>query len=186
MALPLILGSLVSSLLSQGLNGLANAAIVKGKDWVEEKTGLDLNDVSMGKPVDPALAQQLQMAEMTHAVELAEIKQKDNALEAHLIEVHLKDKDSARLRDIEVLKVMGKNQRGDILAYGAVGALALCIILLFTVRIPTDARDLLLILLGSLVVIVKDVYSFEFGSSKDSARNAQTVSDIARGGTPTP
>jgi hypothetical protein len=53
------------------------------------------------------------------------------------------------------------------------GALCSCILLLFVFKVPQESRDLLLVVLGALVAIVKDVFGFEFGSSKDSQRNAQ-------------
>ena len=75
-----------------------------------------------------------------------------------------------------------KNWRGDILAFGALGALVVCIVALFVADVPPQSRDLLLVTLGALVAIVKDVYGFEFGSSKDSQRNAQAVSDMLKNG----
>lgn len=74
------------------------------------------------------------------------------------------------------------NMRGDVLAYAAVGALCACVLLLFFREIPQSSRELLLVLTGALVAIVKDVYGFEFGSSKDSARNAQAVVDSMKNG----
>jgi hypothetical protein len=66
------------------------------------------------------------------------------------------------------------------LAYGALGALILCILALFAFDVPPQSRDLLLVTLGALVAIVKDVFGFEFGSSKGSERNAQAVSDMLK------
>ena len=91
--------------------------------------------------------------------------------------MHLADVQDARHRDVEFLKAGKNNARGDFLAYGAVGCLCVCIILLFFCEVPATSRDLLLVTLGALVTIVKDVYGFEFGSSKDSARSAQAVVD---------
>ena len=73
-----------------------------------------------------------------------------------------------------------RNTRGDILAYSAIGSLGACIILLFALEPAPQSRDLLLVTLGALVAIVKDVFGFEFGSSKGSERNAQAVSDALK------
>lgn len=95
----------------------------------------------------------------------------------------LADRQSARERDIKIITVKGKNQRGDFLAYMAIAALILCIVLLFIWEPPAQSRDLLLVVLGALVTIVKDVFSFEFGSSKNSERNMQTLSNyVAKNG----
>lgn len=120
------------------------------------------------------------------AEKLAELKQSGElqTLVANndLTKAFLADTESARTRDIAFLQAGKKNQRGDILAYGAIGALIACIIALFFTDVPPQSRDLLLVTLGALVAIVKDVYGFEFGSSKDSQRNAQAVSDMLKNG----
>jgi hypothetical protein len=48
--------------------------------------------------------------------------------------------------------------------------------------IETGKRDMLLVMLGALIGLVKDVYGFEFGSSKDSARSSQAWSDYVKSG----
>ncbi len=79
--------------------------------------------------------------------------------------------------------LVGKNHRGDVLAYLAVGSLVSTVVLLiFVPNIPETSEKLLYVVLGALIAIVKDVYGFEFGSSKDSQRNAQAVSDMLKGG----
>ncbi len=80
--------------------------------------------------------------------------------------------------------VIGKNNhRGDILAYLAVGSLVSTVVLLiFVPNIPETSEKLLYVVLGAFITIVKDVYGFEFGSSKDSQRNAQAVSDMLKSG----
>ena len=63
----------------------------------------------------------------------------------------------------------GSNWRADTLAEGAmVGLIALILTLLFVPLPDGPARDTLLLLAGALVTIVKDVYTFEFGSSRGS------------------
>lgn len=120
------------------------------------------------------------------ALELAKLKESGElarmANETESVKVYLADTQSARQRDIAFLQTGRKNLRGDILAYSAIGALVLCILALFVAEVPASSRDLLLVTLGALVAIVKDVFGFEFGSSKDSQRNAQAVSDMLKQG----
>jgi hypothetical protein len=99
-----------------------------------------------------------------------------------LEEAFLADKQSARDRDTEYVKAGRNNYRGDVLAFAAIGALIACILLLFVFKVPAESRDLLLVTLGALVAIVKDVFSFEFGSSKGAERNSQAVSDMLKNG----
>lgn len=103
--------------------------------------------------------------------------------EGELEDAYLKDKQDARARDVLIVQAKGKNLRGDVLAYSAIGALIATIVALFLVsNIPDSSEKLLYSLLGALIMIVKDVYSFEFGSSKDSQRNAQAVADMLKQG----
>ena len=126
---------------------------------------------------DPQQAQaaKIELAKMSQDGTLAQM-----ANETESVKAFLADTQSARTRDIAFLQSGKKNMRGDILAYGAIGALIICIIALFIADVPPQSRDLLLVTLGALVAIVKDVYGFEFGSSKDSQRNAQAVSDMLK------
>ena len=84
-------------------------------------------------------------------------------------EAFLADVADARARDTVITQAGAKNWRGDILAYLAVGAFVAIIVSLMFLEIPSGgARDLLLVMMGVLGAIVKNVYHFEFGSSKGS------------------
>lgn len=82
------------------------------------------------------------------------------------LNAELADRNSARERDAEVLRIKGNNRRADVLAYLAIAALIGVIFATFKFSPAGPARDLLMILAGNLTAIVKDVYGFEFGSSR--------------------
>lgn len=126
---------------------------------------------------EKAAAAKLELAKLEQTGELARM-----ANETETVKAFLADTQSARQRDVAFLQAGKKNFRGDVLAYSAIGALITCILALFFFDVPNSSRDLLLVTLGALVAIVKDVYGFEFGSSKDSQRNAQAVSDMLKNG----
>lgn len=67
------------------------------------------------------------------------------------------------------------NFRGDILAAASVGLLGWALFALFYVDIPDGNKDVLLVVIGVLTTIVKDVFSFEFGASKSGERSAKVV-----------
>lgn len=91
-------------------------------------------------------------------------------------QAYLLDRQSARERDARIQIAHGRNRRGDILATLAIGGLLSTIAaLIFGPDVEGLNRDLLLVTLGALIAIVKDVYGFEFGSSKDSARSINAV-----------
>jgi hypothetical protein len=127
---------------------------------------------------DPAQAQaaKIELAKMAESGELARM-----ANETEEVKNFLADQASARDRDKAFLVAGRKNMRGDVLAYLAMGALlATILLLLFGPNIPPASEKLLYVVLGALITIVKDVYGFEFGSSKDSQRNAQAVTDMLK------
>lgn len=128
---------------------------------------------------DPAQrdAAKIELVKLQQSGALAEMTN-----DTEMVKAYLSDVASARTRDAEFLKAGRKNMRADILAYAAVGSLGVCILMLFVFKVPQESRDLLLVVLGALVAIVKDVFGFEFGSSKDSQRNAQAVADMLKGG----
>lgn len=138
--------------------------------------GKKLIDKFIPNPEAKAQAE-LKLLEMQQNGDLAKL-----AAETKLTEAFLADVASARDRDKAFLAAGKKNFRGDILAYAAMGALVGCILLLFVFKVPQESREILLVVLGALVAIVKDVYGFEFGSSKDSQRNAQAVTDMLKNG----
>lgn len=170
MAFPLaIIGGLVQAApaIARWLGGdKAGDVADKVVGIAETVTGKKGADAVTAIQADPALALEFEKAVMAQ----------ETALEA-LFQEGVKD---ARRRDVEVRKLTGgTNWRADVLAVGAlVGLIGLIWTLLF-VNIPAGpARDVLLVLSGALVAIVKDVYQFEFGSSRGS--KAKDASMAAR------
>jgi hypothetical protein len=98
-----------------------------------------------------------------------------------LEKAYLLDRQSARERDARIQVATGRNRRGDILAGIAItGFIALMALLFLGPEISSGERDLVMIMTGALISIVKDVYGFEFGSSKDAARGAQAMADYIK------
>lgn len=96
-------------------------------------------------------------------------------------ELIVKDRDSARTRDATFVTAGRTNVRADFLAYGAVVMLGIFSILVFFKQVPDagPTRDLLFTLAGGLISLVKDVYSFEFGSSKSGAIKDATIAKLS-------
>ena len=61
------------------------------------------------------------------------------------------------------------------LAILAVLTFLVCLWLLFVQEFPSGSKDVLLIVVGALITIVKDVYSYYFGSSEGSARKTELL-----------
>lgn len=71
---------LVALLVKNGLGLLGNAVLAKGKEWVEEKTGLDLEQAVK----TPDGLASLRQAEMTHEEVLLTLRVEDNRITAEL------------------------------------------------------------------------------------------------------
>jgi len=100
-----------------------------------------------------------------------------------LEKAYLSDRASARDRDAKIQVATGRNMRGDLLAGLAVaGFFAVLVFLFFGPEISSGERDLVMVMVGTLLGIIKDVYGFEFGTSKDAARHANAITEQLRNG----
>lgn len=166
------LPALAALLIKAGAPLLANAAIAKGREWLESKTGVKLNE---GAEISSDDAARLRQYELEHEEELARIRLEDNRIGAELEGKYLEDRQDARHRDVEFVRAGRQNVRGDVLAYLAIGGLLATIILVFIAEIDQTQKEILMFVLGVLSGLVKDTYSFEFGSSKDAAKSMNTM-----------
>jgi hypothetical protein len=124
--------------------------VVSTAETLTGKTGADALDAIKADP-----AQQLAF------------QQAMNAQSEELEKAYLADRASARSRDLGLAQAGRRNIRADVLAYTAIGGLISLIWALLVRQIPEGStQDILLILSSALVAIVKDVYGFEFGSSR--------------------
>ena len=68
--------ALIAPLLAQGLSLIGNAVMAKGKEWVEEKTG-----VSLDQPLSAEDTLKLRQFEMDHEEELLRLRIEDKRLD---------------------------------------------------------------------------------------------------------
>lgn len=102
-------------------------------------------------------------------------------IDKDLEQLYLLDRQDARARDTAFINSKRHNIRGDVLAYLAIGGLLGIILMLFmkSADMPPAVKDLLLVLAGALTAIVKDVYSFEFGTTRSSKEKDNVISTMA-------
>lgn len=104
---------------------------------------------------DPALAIEFKKAVMAN--------------EAELDKAYLADRQDARRRDVAFVQAGRRNGRADILAILAVGALVFCVwMVAANPALPSGAREAIMFVAGVFAAAVRDVYGFEFGSSRGS------------------
>lgn len=132
--------------------GDAAGKVVEIAQAVTGKQGADALDAIK---TDPALALQFRQAVM--------------ATEAELDKAYLIDRQDARKRDVELAKAGRYNWRADILAVLSVGGLVVCMwFIAKDSNMPERAVNAIMFVAGVLAAAVRDVYSFEFGSSRGS------------------
>ncbi len=76
---------IVATLLQNGLSLLANAVLAKGKDYVQKKTGVDLEKASLSSEELTRLKQ----FELENERELMKLRHEDNKLDAELQKAYL-------------------------------------------------------------------------------------------------
>ena len=166
---------ILTTLLSQGMNLVANAALSKGKEWVKEKTGVDLEKASLSS--DELL--KLKQFEMDHEEELLKLRQNDDKLSAELEIAYLKDVQSARDMQVTALNQEDEFSKRFIYYFSLIWSLsAITYIGAITfLTVPEDnvrfADTILGMLMGTLIA---QIMNFFYGSS----RSSQTKDDMIR------
>lgn len=96
-------------------------------------------------------------------------------------ELEVQDREGARARDTAITTAGGHNLRGDLLAFLAVGGLVICVYFVASdVNLPERAVNAIMFVAGVLASAVRDVYGFEFGSSRGSAAKDETINQLAK------
>ena len=167
--IPAALAAILTPLLGNGLNLVANAVMAKGKDFVEKKLGVELKpDMS---PEDLA---RVQIAQMQHEEELLKLRLEEDRLDLAELEMLLKGTNDARQREVQI----ANSDKAPLLNKIVTPVLALSILLLTFVLFgvvmfndtPVEAsrKDILIYILGVLSAIASQIVSYYFGSSQGS------------------
>jgi hypothetical protein len=171
----------VGALLGQGLNLVANAVMAKGKDWVENKLGVELKPDMTSEDYS-----KLQIAQMQHEEELLKLKLEDNKLDLQELELRLKDTDSARNREVEIATsekapLINKIVT-PVLALGVTAITFVLFGILMFDRSPVEPsrKDILVYVLGALTAISTQVISYYFGSSVGSKDKSAQLDKVLK------
>ena len=137
-------------------------------DIAKTVTGKGTPDDAMAAlKADPALAIQFKTAVMAN--------------DADLQKAYLADRADARKRDTAFVQAGRYNWRGDLLALFAVGGLVLCVYFIARdVELPERAVNAIMFVAGVLASAVRDVYGFEFGSSRSSQVKDATIQSLSK------
>jgi len=179
--IPAALQAILTPLLGNGLNLVANAVLAKGKKVVEEKLGVELKpDMS---PEDLA---KIQIAQMEHEEELLKLRLEEDKLDLAELEMRLKDTNDARVRETQIVtsdKTPLLNKLiTPILALGLLGiTFTLFGIVLFQASpIDPSRKDILIYILGVLSAVATQVVSYYFGSSQSSKDKTDALKEAMK------
>ena len=165
MALP----AFILPLLAQGLNLIGNAAMVKGKEWIKDKTGVDLDVANLSQEEFVKLKQY----EMEHEEELLRLQQEDDRLEVELEKAYLADRDSARQMQMTALQQDDTFSKRFVYWF-AIGWSLIAGVYIFGITfgtIPEENVRFADTVLGFMLgTIVATILQFFFGSSRSSQK----------------
>lgn len=154
---------LLAPLLSQGLNLIGNAVMAKGKEWVEEKTGVKLD----GSPLSEADAIKLKQFEMEHEEELTRLRIEDKKLD-------LADVQGARDMNTRI----NESANATWLAKNVPAILALTVITVgFVLLGTTKDADVRTAVVGLMTLVL----GFYFGSSSSSKNKDDLIRSLSGG-----
>lgn len=173
MAIPAFL----APLLAQGLNLLGNAALAKGKEWVEEKTGVKLQP---NMSDDDLL--KLRQYEMDHQEELLRLRIEENKLDIEIFKEEVKDRESARERDSWYVRAGRHNYRADLMFLLAVAIIGILVWIVWKDQsINEYVKGIFTLVLGRFLGYLDNIYNFEFGTTRGSKDKDATIKQLTGG-----
>jgi hypothetical protein len=172
-----IIASLLGTLAESGLGLLSSAIQAKGKEVVENAIGVKISDNPNAEEI--AKLRQLQFDHEERLLELG-IEKARQDLEAFKEEV--KDRDSARGRDVEFIKRGLTNNRANVMFFLAVCMVALLVWIVWKdPNINEYVKGIFTLVLGRFLGYLDNIYSFEFGTTRGSKEKDETIKNLTGG-----
>ena len=154
--------AILAPLLSQGLGLISNAVLAKGKEWVEEKTGVNLD-----QPLSAEDALKLRQYEMDHEEELLRLRVEDKKLD-------LADIQGARDMNTRI----NESANATWLSKNVPAILAIVVIGFgFLLLAITKEADVLTAVVGLMTLVL----GFYFVSSSTSRAKDDTIRSLSGG-----
>ena len=152
----------VAGLLAQGLNLVGNAVLAKGKEWVEEKTG-----VKLAPDMPPEVLAKLRQFELEHEEELQRLQLEENRLT-------YEDTKSARDMNTRI----NESANATWLSKNIPAILALVVVVGGGITLTTTSQaDVRTAVVGLMTLVL----GFYFGTSSSSRNKDTTIERLAGG-----
>ena len=158
--------ALLAPLLSQGLGLIGNAVMAKGKQWVEEKAGVKLD-----QPLSAEDVTKLRQFEMEHQEELLRLRIEDKKVGLQELQAYMADTADARGMQKEAIKSDDPLVRRFIYFYAMFWSACSAAYIGFITfgDIPKDNVRFADTILGFILgTVVATIIQFFYGSSKGS------------------
>ncbi|MEY8874889.1 MAG: hypothetical protein AB9M60_00155 [Leptothrix sp. (in: b-proteobacteria)] len=179
----------ILTLLSSGLRLIANAALVKGKDFIKEKTGVDVDQAALSE----ADQMKLRQFQMEHEEELLRIQLEDNKVSFEETKAYLADVADARKTQSAVQTDEHAPWYVKAIQPGLAAFTVLATIVLFAFFVywsgdrtgphgeplppsmNATQKDIVIYILGVLSAAVTQILGYYFGSSQSSANKSRSL-----------
>jgi hypothetical protein len=169
--IPAALQAILTPLLGNGLNLVANAVLAKGKDYVEKKLGVELKPDMSSEDLA-----KVQIAQMEHEEELLRLRIEEDKLDLAELELRLKDTDSAREREVQI----STSDKAPLLNKIVTPVLALSILLLTFVLFGVVMFDDTPVEASRKEAIASQIVSYYFGSSQSSKDKTDALKEAMK------
>ena len=170
--------ALIAPLLAQGLSLIGNAVMAKGQEWVEQKTGVKIKPNMSDEDLLT-----LRRYEMQHEEELMRLRIEDNKLDLETFREEVKDRGSARERDVEFIKRGMVNTRANLMFFLAVVMVGILVWIVWKDQsINEYVKGIFTLVLGRFLGYLDNIYSFEFGTTRGSKEKDETIKQLTGGG----
>ena len=169
--------ALIAPLLANGLNLLVNAVSVKGKDWIQSKTGVDIT-----QPMSESDLLKLKQLETDHEEELLKLSLEEKKLDIDLEKSYLVDTANARQMQSDALKQDDVFSKRFVLYFAIFWSIATITFIgaITFIEIPKDNIRFADTILGFLLgTIIAQIINFFYGSSRSSQAKDSLIKEMA-------
>lgn len=172
-----IVASLLGTLAQNGLGLLSSAIQAKGKEVVEQTLGVKISD----NPTDAEVAK-LRQLQFDHEERLLELGIEKARQDLEAFKEEVKDRDSARERDVEFIKRGMVNNRANFMFFLAVVMVGLLVWIVWKDQnINEYVKGIFTLVLGRFLGYLDNIYSFEFGTTRGSKEKDETIKQLTGG-----
>ncbi len=168
---------LIAALVKFGFSTIAGAVASKGKEYVQEKLGVNLDD-ALGTEQGRI---QLKSMEMQHQEFLVNAAQASEVRDLEYFKQEVVDRSAARLRDSEFIKQGLQNWRAHVMFAIAVAVVCWLVWLVWkTPDLPEYTKGIFTLLLGRFTGYLDNIYNFEFGTTRSSRQKDNTIERLTK------